>query len=84
MPTAPRPRLADLRRSRQFSQQHVATALDLARTDVSKLERRDDPRLSSLIRYVEALGGRLELLARFGDERIPVAFRAPDGKAGRV
>lgn len=67
MPAAPRPRLADLRRTRHVTQQDVASALDLARADVSKLERRDDPRLSSLIRYVEALGGRLELQARFGD-----------------
>ena len=39
--------------------------------DVSKLERRADAYLSTLRRYIEAMGGQLELLASFPD-RPPV------------
>jgi hypothetical protein len=42
-------------------------------SDVSRLERRNDLgdcQVSTLRRYVEALGGSLELVAAFGDKRI--------------
>lgn len=57
--------LADLRRARSFSQASVAERLGMSQSEVSRLERRSDLRVSSLARYVEALGGRLELQARF-------------------
>jgi hypothetical protein len=44
--------------------------------DVSRLESRadfDDCQVATLRRYVEALGGSLELVARFGDKRISIA-----------
>ena len=42
-------------------------------SDVSRLENRDDfgdCQISTLRRYVEALGGQLELVAAFGDKKI--------------
>jgi hypothetical protein len=44
--------------------------------DVSRLEGRadfEDCQIATLRRYVEALGGSLEITARFGDKRITVA-----------
>jgi hypothetical protein len=44
--------------------------------DVSRLESRenfDDCQVSTLQRYVAALGGRLDLVAAFGDKRIVLA-----------
>jgi hypothetical protein len=38
--------------------------------ELSKIERRDDHLLSTLRRYVAALGGELEVVAVFGNERI--------------
>jgi hypothetical protein len=41
--------------------------------DISRLEGResfDEYQLSTLQRYISALGGRLELVAAFGDKRI--------------
>lgn len=77
MPTvSTRPQLAALRATRGYTQADVAAALDIAREAVGTLERRDDPRLSTLVRYVEALGGRLELQARFDDRVEPLAYRA--------
>lgn len=39
----------------------------MVQSDVSKLERRADPRLSTLERYVSATGGRLHLIAEYPD-----------------
>jgi hypothetical protein len=36
---------------------------------VSALEHSEDPKLSTLREYIEALGGRLEIAAVFNDER---------------
>jgi hypothetical protein len=44
--------------------------------DISRLEGRrnfDDCQVSTLQRYISALGGRLELVAAFGDKKIIVA-----------
>ena len=50
------------------TQVEVAAATGMDQADVSKTERRDDHLLSTLRRYVEALGGELEVIARFGDK----------------
>jgi hypothetical protein len=55
----------------------VAAALDTAEEKLSDAEQRDDLYLSTLAHYVEALGGRLEVRAVFGDESI-VVRREPD------
>jgi hypothetical protein len=44
--------------------------------DISRLESReifDDCQVSTLQRYISALGGRLELVAAFGNKKIVVA-----------
>jgi hypothetical protein len=50
----------------------VQVALDAVDERLSEDERREDLYLSALARYVEALGGRLELRAVFGEESIVV------------
>lgn len=65
-PPPPR-RLAELRTSRGLTQVQVASRAGMAQSDVSKLERREDPRLSTLERYVSATGGRLHLVAEYPD-----------------
>jgi DNA-binding Xre family transcriptional regulator len=62
---APRPgrTLAELRRDRGLTQAELAARLGISQSDVSKLERRDDLRLSTLRAYVEALGMDLEVSA---------------------
>lgn len=75
MSLRPRPRLVDVRQARSFTQADVAGAMGVGQENIAALERRDDPRLSTLIRYVQALGGELELVARFGEERVPIGYR---------
>jgi len=45
----------------------VAAAAGMTQGEVSRLERRDDYLLSTLRRYVEALGGELDIFVRLGD-----------------
>ena len=64
--------LQELRQARKLSQEALAAALGQRQSAVSKLERRADVYVSTLRRYVEAMGGVLEIVARFpeGDVRI--------------
>src|ERR1700723_686792 len=57
--------LARLRRTRQFSQQELAKMLEVGQTAIAKLERRGDMYVSTLRRFVEAMGGELRISARF-------------------
>jgi transcriptional regulator with XRE-family HTH domain len=72
--------LAELRRNFGVTQQQLAELLDIQQAAVSRIERRDDVLLSSLAAYVHALGGELEVAARFGDRhlRLSVAGSASD------
>jgi transcriptional regulator with XRE-family HTH domain len=65
-------RLKELRRARELSQQSIADDLGMDQGNVSKLEQRTDMYISTLRRYIEALGGSLEIVARFpgGDVKI--------------
>ncbi len=54
--------LASLRRARGLTQREVARRMGISQSDVSKLERRDDVRVSSLRRYVDALGGHVRVV----------------------
>ena len=57
--------LRDLRKARDLTQARLAEMLDIGQDSVSRLEQRSDLMLSTLRGYVAALGGRLELIAKF-------------------
>ena len=63
--------LRDLRKARRLTQISLARELGIGQDGVSRLERRSDFLLSTLRKTVEAMGGRLSLVARFPD-RPPV------------
>ena len=65
--------LAELRNSRNVTQIQLAAQLGITQGNVSRLEARSEIYLSTLRSYIEALGGRLEIAAVFGNERVPVA-----------
>lgn len=54
--------LAQLRRRLGLTQARLAPKVGVSQSDLSKLERRRDVRLSSLQSYARALGGRLRIL----------------------
>jgi transcriptional regulator with XRE-family HTH domain len=65
--------LHDLRKARAVSQEQLAAKLAVGQPAVAKLERRADMYVSNLRRYIEALGGTLEITARFPDGAVTVA-----------
>lgn len=60
-------RLAILREASGMNQAELADALGMSQSNISQLERGDNQRLSSVARYVHALGGRLQVSAVMGD-----------------
>lgn len=62
--------LAELREMRGVTQASVAEELSTSRPNVGRIEKELDIRLSTLERYVEALGGKLEIHAVFDDEDV--------------
>lgn len=48
-----------------MSQEELARILGVNQASVSKLERRTDMYIRTLRRFVEAMGGELEITARF-------------------
>jgi hypothetical protein len=64
--------LEELRKARDLSQEDVAASLAIGQPAVAKLEKRADMHVSNLRRYIEALGGTLEITAHFGEARIVI------------
>ena len=59
--------LHELVRERALTQEALAERLDQAQGNVSRTLRREDMHLSTLREVIEAMGGELELVARFPD-----------------
>ncbi len=59
--------LRELRKARQLTQVRMAEQLGITQDSVSRLEKRSDLLLSTLRKTVEAMGGKLSLVAEFPD-----------------
>lgn len=57
--------LKDLRQAVEQTQEELASALGVGQDTISRLEQRSDMLLSTLKRYVEGMGGTLQLVAQF-------------------
>lgn len=64
--------LAELRQARHLSQEQLAAELGVRQPAVAKIEKKTDMYISTLRRFIEAMGGQLEIRAHFpdGDVRI--------------
>src|SRR5664280_2102487 len=67
--------LGELRKGRKLSQAKMAEALGIGQMQISRLEQRKDPRLSTMQRTVAAMGGHLTMIATFPDQE-PVVLVA--------
>lgn len=72
-------KLGTLRRLRGLPQAAVARHLRVSQPHIAQIEGQADMYLSTLRRYVEALGGELELIARFPDSRIEIELPQSTG-----
>lgn len=59
--------LRELRRAHKLTQERIAETLGIGQDQVSRLEQRSDLLISTLRSYVEAMGGRLTIVAEFPD-----------------
>ena len=64
--------LTAIREARGATQQQIADAWDVSQANVSQIERTSDIYLSTLRKYIAALGGQIEIRAVFPDEVISV------------
>ena len=64
--------LAELRQARDRSQKELARTLKVKQPAVAKLEKRTDMYVSNLRRYIEGLGGSLEIIATFPEGRVSI------------
>lgn len=62
--------LSELRKALGLTQADAAFKAAMTQSELSRIEHREDHRVSTLRRYVEALGGELELTAVVGDKRV--------------
>jgi len=62
--------LGEVRKQLGFTQTSVAKAMGVSQSALSQVESQNDLQLSTLRRLVKALGGELDIIARFGDRSI--------------
>ncbi|RBQ20038.1 XRE family transcriptional regulator [Spongiactinospora rosea] len=62
-------RLAERRRSLGLSQTEVADLMGVTKGRISQIEHGDVSTVEAIARYVQALGGRLQVSAVFGDDQ---------------
>jgi len=74
--------LQELRRARGLSQEALAATLHVGQASISKLERRTDMYISTLRSHIRAMGGDLEIVARFPEGEIKISnFEDVDPRA---
>jgi predicted transcriptional regulator len=62
--------LRALREAAGLTQEELAQRIAITQSQLSKLERREDHRISTVRRYVAALGGQMEIVAVVDGKRI--------------
>lgn len=73
--------LYELRKAMELSQEQLATSLNVKQAAVSKIERRTDMYISTLRRFVGAMGGNLEIVAHFPEGKVRInQFKDLDGE----
>lgn len=65
--------LNELRQARGLSQKVLAELLHVQQPSIAKLEKRTDMYLSTLRSHIEAMGGELEVIARFPDGSVKIS-----------
>ncbi|MEZ4563623.1 MAG: XRE family transcriptional regulator [Thermomicrobiales bacterium] len=73
--------LTEMRRARRLSREDLAQALHIDQSAVARPEKRADGCVSTLRRFVEAMDGDLEIVARFPAHAVTIRhFSDPAGK----
>ena len=73
--------LHELRRARALTQRDLANMLRVNQPAISKLEQRADVYVSSLRAYIEAVGGKLKIVAEFPEGEVAITNFSEVGEA---
>ncbi len=65
--------LQELRQALHLSQERLAEILNTKQANISRIERRTDMYISTLRNYIEAMGGQLDIIARFQDGEVYIS-----------
>jgi len=65
--------LRAIRKARGLTQQQMSDQLRISQGEVSRIERRGNLHLATLVRFIEATGGKLRITAIFDDQEMEVA-----------
>ena len=65
--------LYELRRARGLSQKMLADTLHVQQPAVAKMEQRADMYISTLRNHIEAMGGELEITAKFPEGTVKIS-----------
>lgn len=65
--------LHELRQARGLSQKMLAEVLHVQQPSIAKIEKRTDMYLSTLRSHIEAMGGQLEIVARFPEGSVKIS-----------
>ena len=73
--------LNELRQARGLSQKMLAEVLHVQQPSIAKIEKRTDMYISTLRSHIEAMGGELEVVARFPDGAVKISNFSELGNA---
>jgi DNA-binding XRE family transcriptional regulator len=59
--------IAKLRKDRELTQEELAAIMEIRQSAISQIENQEDVLVRTLERYIKALGGELEIRAKFPD-----------------
>ncbi len=72
--------LQELRQAQGLSQKDLATALHVQQPTIARIEKRTDMYISTLRSHIEAMGGELEVIARFPEVTVRISNFAELGE----
>ena len=73
--------LNELLQARGLSQKMLAEVLNVQQPFIAKMQKRTDMYLSTLRSHIEAMGGELDIIARFPDGTVKISNFAELGSA---
>jgi predicted XRE-type DNA-binding protein len=76
--------LNELRQARGLSQKMLAEVLHVQQPAIAKIEKRTDMYLSTLRSHIEAMGGELDIVARFPDGSVKISNFSDLGNTASV
>ena len=64
--------LPELRQDRNVSQEYLAASMNKKQPNLSKMERSSDMYVSTLCKFIQAMGGNLDIVAHFPDGEVRI------------